>query len=745
MPKPVEIDFDVNAADAEREIEKLDESLRSQGVAVDDLQRLYNEMQLASNKTAEASQRLADAQAALAANTDPDKQRELKGEVLAAQVALDKQGQEVLELTQEYQGLKAGTDEVTEANKQAGLTITDFNSALSLAKQAYAAIEAAIKAVIVPTIELAKQQRELSRTTGLSVEESGRLIQASDDVQVSYASLSGALEFAIRSNKLQGTSVGELADQYLALPPGIERSKFAMDTFGRSGADLNPLLALGSKGIKELGDNAERTGLVMSQQSVDAAREYEKALDDLEDSTLALKVQIAEGLIPTLTELFSGLSKWIGVQNQLDRATKDGVISEEEHQAILVALKGGMMDVAEATAYLTNKTEAYTTVMSAGRGITREFSSEAKESIGATSELAGSLDDAGKAAHGAADGFRQAGGAIKDTTDYASILAAGLSGTIQKAQQDYYNVIAETTPEIAKLTAQIQKYQAANGQSVTVTEDATTSAAEYELAQIKAAVAAQKLAEYTGDSREEMLTLQVAADNAQAKVVSLGEGFGFTQEYTLDYTKKIQEANGTLGELETKQAAAESALKRTTAEFIFQKLAAGLTDEALLKVATSLGLIDPASAAAAQATLDMKKHWEETKGSADGLAQGAKDIADAIAALTDKHVTITVDTIRNERINQITTSYIDNTYGTGGPGYTPPGKAGGGPVTAGMPYWVGEHGPEVMVPDQNGTVIPNDKVGKRMGTTVIQNIYTTAPVSETSLLQTARAVAESWS
>jgi hypothetical protein len=33
-------------------------------------------------------------------------------------------------------------------------------------------------------------------------------------------------------------------------------------------------------------------------------------------------------------------------------------------------------------------------------------------------------------------------------------------------------------------------------------------------------------------------------------------------------------------------------------------------------------------------------------------------------------------------------------------------RAGGGPVTAGVPYIVGERRPELFVPDQNGTIIP---------------------------------------
>jgi len=46
-------------------------------------------------------------------------------------------------------------------------------------------------------------------------------------------------------------------------------------------------------------------------------------------------------------------------------------------------------------------------------------------------------------------------------------------------------------------------------------------------------------------------------------------------------------------------------------------------------------------------------------------------------------------------------------------------KAMGGPVTAGRPYIVGERGPELMVPNRGGQVIPNSDLGG--GVTVVQN------------------------
>lgn len=40
-------------------------------------------------------------------------------------------------------------------------------------------------------------------------------------------------------------------------------------------------------------------------------------------------------------------------------------------------------------------------------------------------------------------------------------------------------------------------------------------------------------------------------------------------------------------------------------------------------------------------------------------------------------------------------------------------RAKGGPIKAGKPYLVGEEGPEIVVPDEDGEVLPNDKIRKK--------------------------------
>lgn len=53
-----------------------------------------------------------------------------------------------------------------------------------------------------------------------------------------------------------------------------------------------------------------------------------------------------------------------------------------------------------------------------------------------------------------------------------------------------------------------------------------------------------------------------------------------------------------------------------------------------------------------------------------------------------------------------------------------PGRAAGGPVSAGAPYMVGENGPELFVPASSGGIVPHGSGG---GITVVNNIYVTQP------------------
>jgi uncharacterized phage infection (PIP) family protein YhgE len=192
-----------------------------------------------------------------------------------------------------------------------------FDIAAGAIESAAQIVGQAFDETVNKSVAYAKQVRELSTTIGASAEETSKLIQAADDTQVSYQSLTSALEAAIRKGVVPSIDgIARLAEQYNSIQNPIERTRFLMDTFGKSGADLAPLMAQGAAGIRDLGQAAADAGLVIDQEAIAAARRYEIALDDLQDKFEAQKIQIGNTVIPALADL-------IETQNRVDAAVKE--------------------------------------------------------------------------------------------------------------------------------------------------------------------------------------------------------------------------------------------------------------------------------------------------------------------------------------------------------------------------------------------------------------------------------------
>jgi hypothetical protein len=96
------------------------------------------------------------------------------------------------------------------------------------------------------------------------------------------------LGISVRNNdgSFKGTEelILEVSDAFSGMPSTIEKTALMMDLFGRSGADMAQFLSLGSKGLKEVGDDAARLGGIMTEK---AAKGSEKFIDALTRMDLA--------------------------------------------------------------------------------------------------------------------------------------------------------------------------------------------------------------------------------------------------------------------------------------------------------------------------------------------------------------------------------------------------------------------------------------------------------------------------
>jgi hypothetical protein len=95
----------------------------------------------------------------------------------------------------------------------------------------------------------------------------------------------------------------ELSDKFAALEDGAGKTALAIEIFGKSGAEMVPLLNSGSDGIGELIAMSERLGLVIEDETAAQAGQFNDTLELLGLGVQGVGSRIAAQLLPTLTNL----------------------------------------------------------------------------------------------------------------------------------------------------------------------------------------------------------------------------------------------------------------------------------------------------------------------------------------------------------------------------------------------------------------------------------------------------------
>ncbi len=108
--------------------------------------------------------------------------------------------------------------------------------------------------------------------------------------------------------------------------------------------------------------------------------------------------------------------------------------------------------------------------------------------------------------------------------------------------------------------------------------------------------------------------------------------------------------------------------------------------------------------------------------------------ATAVAAVNANLLTIPTDIY--------TTHHIRTVYDDAAPAPSLPGRAAGGPVQAGLPYIVGERGPEVFVPKTSGYIVPNGYGSGPMAISRSGDVYVTVQGSVITVRKLAEEVRE---
>ena len=179
-------------------------------------------------------------------------------------------------------------DDLNTLSKQTGLTTEE------LQKMEYAA-----KLIDVDPDTITKSMAKLTKNmTSTSDQVKG----AFDALGVSVRDQNGDL----RNNQ---EVFNEIINALGEVENETERDNLAMQLFGKSAQELNPLILGGADALKKLGDEAEAAGLIMSQDALNSLNAYNDSLDTLKANAEVSGKIIATSFAPRLKGLTDSVGK----------------------------------------------------------------------------------------------------------------------------------------------------------------------------------------------------------------------------------------------------------------------------------------------------------------------------------------------------------------------------------------------------------------------------------------------------
>jgi hypothetical protein len=261
---------------------------------------------------------------------------------------------------------------------------------VAVAALATAAAGAAVAAVKMASdaakagAEYADNVNTIAAQTGLTTDEVQQLQYQADMVDVSLETVTGSMAKLTKNMGTAQGGTGDAADAFKAL--GIEitnadgslrnnqdvfneaidalgkmenetqRDAYAMQIFGKSAQDLNPLILAGSDTLNQFAKDAKDSGYILSGEALTALNDYQDSLDKIAKQKDALSNAIGVAAAPAF-KVFTD-----GADDALKALTKliNGDISAEDFAAQIGDAVAGIAD------YIT---EALPKFMEAGQAI----------------------------------------------------------------------------------------------------------------------------------------------------------------------------------------------------------------------------------------------------------------------------------------------------------------------------------------------------------------------------------------
>lgn len=228
----------------------------------------------------------------------------------------------------------AAGNAISDTSQQIGVGTTDLQRLQFAAESTGSSADTMTKALL----EQAKQMRETSQNGatpfGKALDELGVKLEDISDLSPEER-------------------LGKLGERLARVSDEGRRSALSLALFGGEGAKMLPTIIGGTDALRAMGDEGERLGYVMSEETIASAAELEGTFESLSQTIQGIKNDIAAALMPTITELAGELAGWISQNKELIaenvKGFIEGLIDAGKALAPIIKLAvsavGGLVDI----------------------------------------------------------------------------------------------------------------------------------------------------------------------------------------------------------------------------------------------------------------------------------------------------------------------------------------------------------------------------------------------------------------
>ena len=159
---------------------------------------------------------------------------------------------------------------------------------------------------------------EVSTVTGSMVKLTKNMSSGSKDVQAAFGRLGVSVQDSSGSMRDAQTVFWEAIDALGQVENATERDQLAMQIFGKSAQQLNPLIQAGSEEWNRYAQEAHDAGLILEDDAVGALGSFNDGLQRIDATMEAAQRQIMGALAPAFTEIANAVAdaaqeftKWV--------------------------------------------------------------------------------------------------------------------------------------------------------------------------------------------------------------------------------------------------------------------------------------------------------------------------------------------------------------------------------------------------------------------------------------------------